>query len=84
MKHIINVKKLNINEDRKKQLWEAMLWFIAKMKNNKSCKTSTRRKIPKKIQCSARKWNVKTKEERNEWLFEIVEVTKLLKYPTSS
>jgi hypothetical protein len=66
MKHIIDVRKLNINEDTKKQLSEAMLWFIAKMINNKSCKTSTRRKKPKKVQCNARKCNIRTKEERDE------------------
>ncbi len=49
-----------------------------------SYKTSTRRNKPKKIQCSARKWNIRIKEERDEWIFEIVEVTKLLKYLTSS
>lgn len=84
MKHIIDVRKLNIDEDKKKQLWKAMSWFIPKMKNNKSCKTSIRSKRPEKIQCSARKWNIRTKEERDEWIFEIVEVTMLLKYPTSS
>ncbi len=44
MKHIIDVRKFNIDENRKKQLWKTMSWFIYKDEKQQKLQNNNKKK----------------------------------------
>jgi hypothetical protein len=87
MKHTIHVQKLNINENKNKQLWEALSWLHGDSHQAWKATQFTKHKQEKikntKINTYV-VWGNETWKKGDVKVLEIVEVAKCLKYSNHS